>query len=235
MSHMNIRQVILLFSCLMSFCVFPAFSQERLVPVGRSSSYEYYERVDELLLERGRNKFVFQVRPSFGPETCLFFSDDTKELVLREAGKNIWYAEEWYSPSKASKKRRDPNNDIDIKEYRCPVSTRISEKLDSLFMSAVFSSSLMNDSSGLDGTTFELRTFWGRYAASCWSPKQDDSNCSRLVRVLEALCGFVKEENIDGIEGLVPEIDALTATFTDLLPQGGKIVDRETGYVYESR
>ncbi len=215
--------------------VFPAFSQDRLVPVGRSSSYEYYERVDDLLLGRGRNKFVFQVRPSFEAETCLFFSDETKELVLREAGKNIWYSMEWYSSSKASKKRRDLYYDIAIKEYRCPVSTRISEKLDSLFMSAVFSSSLMNDSLGLDGTTFELRTFWGRYAASCWSPKQDESNCSRLVCVLEALCGFVREENINGIEGLIPEIDALTAIFSDLLPQGGKIVDRETGFLFESR
>jgi hypothetical protein len=232
---MNIRQIILLFLCLISFCVFPAFSQERLVPEGRSSSYEYYERVDDLLLGRGRNKFVFQVRPSFDPETCLFFSDETKELVLREAGKNIWYSEEWYSFSKASKKRRGPNNDFAIKEYRCHVSTRISEKLDSLFMAAVFSSSLMSDSLGLDGITFELRTFWGRYAASCWSPKQDDSNCSRLVCVLKALCGFVKEENVNGIEGLVPEIDALTAIFSDLLPQGGKIVDRETGFLYESR
>jgi hypothetical protein len=223
------------FIVLLLISVFPAFSQDRLVPVGRSSSYEYYERVDDLLFGRGRNKFVFQVRPSFDPETCLFFSDETKELVLREAGKNIWYSEEWYSSSKVSKKRRSPNNDITIKEYRCPVSTRISERLDSLFMSAVFSSSLMADSMGFDGTAFELRTFWGHYAASCWSPKQDDSNCSRLVRVLEALCGFVKEENINGIEGLVLEIDALTATFTDLLPQGGKIVDRETGFVYESR
>ncbi len=224
------------------FCIFllilnafPAFSQDRLVPVGRSSSYEYYERVDGLLLGRGRNKFVFQVRPSYDPETCLFFSDETKELVLREAGKNIWYSEKWFSSSKASKKRRNLNNVIAIKEYRCPVSTRISEKLDSLFMSAVFSSSLMAGSMGFDGTTFELRTFGGRYAASCWSPKQDDSNCSRLVCVLEALCGFVKEGNINGIEGLVPEIDALTAIFSDLLPQGGRIVDRETGFVYESR
>ena len=220
---------------LLILSVFPAFSQERLVPAGRNSSDEYEKRVDELLIGRGRNRIVFQVRPSFAPETCLFFSDETKELVLREAGKNIWYAEEWYHSSKASKKRRGPKNDIAIKEYRCSVSTRISEKLDSLFMSAVFSSSLMADSPGLDGTTFELRTFWGRYAATCWSPKQDYSNCSRLVCVLEALCGFVKERNVDGIEGLVPEIDALTAIFSDLLPPGGRIVDRETGFVYESR
>ena len=191
-----------LFIVLILFSVFPAFSQERLVPVGRSSSNEYIERVDDLLIGGGRNKFIFQVRPSFGPETCLVFLDETKELVLREAGKNIWYG--------------GLQNDIVVREYRCPVSAGISEKLDSLFMSAVFSSSLMSDSPGLDGTTYELRTFWGRYAASCWSPKQDASNCSRLIRLLKALCGYVKEDNIKGIEGLVPEIDALTAIFTDL-------------------
>ena len=213
-----------LFITLLLISIIPAFSQERLVPVGRSASYEYYERVDNLLIGRERNKFVFQVRPSFDPETCLFFLDETKELVLREAGKNIWYGV-----------LQNDIADIAVKEYRCPVSAGISEKLDSLFMSAVFSSSLMSDSPGLDGTIFELRTFGGRYAASCWSPKQNASNCSRLVSVLEALCEFVKDNNISGIEELVPEIDALTSIFTDLLPQGGGIVDLETGFVYESR
>ena len=206
-----------LFIALLLISVIPAFSQERLVPVGRSASYEYYERVDNLLIGRGRNKFVFQVRPSFDPETCLCFSDETKELVLREAEKNIWYTEEWYSSSKHSRKCRRRKNNITIKEYRCPISARISEKLDSLFMSAVLSSSLMSSSRGLDGTTFELRTFWGHYAAFCWSPKQDESNCSRLVSVLEALCELVKDNNINGIEDLVPEIDALTTIFTDFL------------------
>ena len=224
-----------LFIVLLLLSIYPAFSQERLAPVGRSSEYEYYQRVDNLLIGRGRNKFVFQVRPSFEPAFCLFFSDETKELVLREAEKNIWYTEKWYSPSKHSRKSRNPKNAITIKEYRCSVSARISEKLDSLFMSAVFSSSLMTGSGGLDGTIFELRTFGGRYAAYCWSPKQDSSNCSRLVCVLEALCGFVKEDNLNGIDGLLPEIDSLTTIFTDLLPQGGRIVDRETGFVYESR
>ena len=217
------------FIVLLLLCFFPAFSQDRLVPVGRSSSY------DERLIGRERTKFAFLIRPSFDPEACLFFSDETKELILREAVRSIRYSKEWDSSSRASKKRRDPNNDIAFEEHRCPLSARISEKLDSLFMSAVFSSSLMSDSWGLDGTIFELRTFWGHYAASCWSPKQDTSNCSRLICVLKALCGFVKEDNINGIEELVPEIDALTAIFTDLLPQGGRIVDPETGFVYESR
>ena len=224
-----------LFITMLLISVIPAFSQERLVPVGRSASYEYYERVDNLLIGSGRNKFVFQVRPSFDPEVCLYFSVETMELVLREAEKNVWYTEKWYSPSKHSRKCRGRKNNITIKEYRCPVSASFSEKLDSLFMSAIFSSSLMSSSPGLDGTTFELRTFWGRYAAFCWSPKRDASNCSRLVSVLEALCEFVKDNNNDGIEGLVLEIDALTAIFSDLLPQGGRIVDRETGFVYESR
>ena len=101
-------------------------------------------------------------------------------------------------------------------------------------MAAVFSSSLMSDRLGNDGTTFELRTFWECYAASCWSPNDDGSNCGRLVCALEALCGFVKEGNVVGIEGLVPEIDALTAIFTDLLPPGGRI-ESETGLVFESR
>lgn len=227
---MKIVPVVILFS----LSAFSAFSQDRLTPEMRSSSYAYYERVNELLVEKGRNRFVFQIRPSFQPESCLFFPNETKELVLREAGKNIWYAEEWYNSSQSSKKRRGPNDDIAIKEYRCPVPARISEKLDTLFMAAVFSSSLMSDRLGNDGTTFELRTFWECYAASCWSPNDDGSNCGRLVCALEALCGFVKEGNVVGIEGLVPEIDALTAIFTDLLPPGGRI-ESETGLVFESR
>ena len=208
---------------LLFLSLYPTFCQNRLAPVGRSSSFEYYQLVDKLLSGDGWNKFAYQVRPSFDPESCLSFSDKTNELVLREADKSIYLAA-----------CNSTLKDLSIDEYRCPISTEVSAKLDSLFMSAVFSSSLMAGSRGHDGTTYELQTFWGYYAASCWSPKPDGSNCSRLVRVLEAVCEFVKEDNAKGIEELIPEIEALTEVFTNLLPKGERIMDPITGYFYES-
>lgn len=149
----------------------------------------------------------------------MLYSPDKKELVLRVARRNIWY----------SKGR------IGVKKYRCPITSDLSDKLDSLFSSAVFSSSPDAEVLGLDGTTYEIRTNWGKDVAECWSPDDDNSNCDRLVRILEDLCDIVKDKDVNGIEGLVPEIEALTANFTKLMgqegPQSIPYYDRVSSYL----
>ena len=185
-------------------CAFPAFSQERLVPVDRSvrneSSDEYYNKVDRLLIGQDKYQYAFQIRPSFDPELCLFYSPEKKELVLRQASKNIWYAKER----------------IKVNEYRCPISEDLSDKLDSLFFSAVYSSSPSAKTRGHDGTVYEVRTNCGDYVARCWSPRDDGSNCSRLVDILKELSKSVIDNDVDNVVGMFPEIDALTGIFADL-------------------
>ena len=112
---------------LLILSVFPAFSQDRLTPVDHSVGSEilskYYEKIDRLLMETDEYSYAFQIRPSFTPESCLLYSPDKKELVFRIASRNIWY----------SKGR------IGVKKYHCPITSVISDKLDSLFSSAVIS------------------------------------------------------------------------------------------------
>ena len=194
---------------LLILSVFPAFSQDRLTPVDHSVGSEilskYYEKIDRLLMETDEYSYAFQIRPSFTPESCLLYSPDKKELVFRIASRNIWY----------SKGR------IGVKKYHCPITSVISDKLDSLFSSAVFSASPDAKVLGLDGTTYEIRTNGGKDIAECWSPDDDGSNCDRLVRVLKELCDIVKNKDVNRIEGLVPEIEALTVDFTNHIGQEG--------------
>lgn len=88
---------------------------------------------------------------------------------------------------------------------------------------------------GLDGTTYEIRTNGGKDIAECWSPDDDGSNCDRLVRVLEELCDIVKNKDVNRIEGLVPEIEALTVDFTNHIgqevPQSIPYYDRVSSYL----
>ena len=203
---------------LLLLCAIPAFSQNRLSPEMGRSSIEYYKQIDNLLLGEEGSRFILQVRPSFDPECCLYFSDETKELVLREAEKNIWYAK---------------GQGGTVKEYRYSIPVSYIEKIDSLFMAAVFSSSFMCSSHGYDGTTYELRTFGGRYVASCNPSKNEDSNCGRLAVVLNRLCELVKVGDDKCIEGLMPAIDTLTNVFYELLPDDESIMNPETGFVFE--
>ena len=208
---------------LLILSVFPAFSQDRLTPVDHSVGSEilskYYEKIDRLLMETDEYSYAFQIRPSFTPESCLLYSPDKKELVFRIASRNIWY----------SKGR------IGVKKYHCPITSVISDKLDSLFSSAVFSASPDAEVLGLDGTTYEIRTNGGKDIAECWSPDDDGSNCDRLVRVLEELCDIVKNKDVNRIEGLVPEIEALTVDFINHIgqevPQSLPYYDRVSSYL----
>lgn len=71
--------------------------------------------------------------------------------------------------------------------------------------------------------------------AECWSPDDDGSNCDRLVRVLKELCDIVKNKDVNRIEGLVPEIEALTVDFTNHIgqevPQSIPYYDRVSSYL----
>lgn len=203
--------------------IIPSFSQNRLTPETRvvsMSSFEYYQRVDSLLFskENGRYKFALQVLPSFAPEYGLVYSSEAKQLILREANMNIWYG-----------KRQLPK----IEEYRLSITTEYADKLDSLLLSAVLSSSYLSDSRGHDGTVYNFRVDRGCYSASCWSPK--NGNCARLVSITEEICKGVKFNDTSILDELSPEIDLLTNAFLDLLPEGGRLMDENGVLLIESK
>ena len=188
---------------LLLISILPAFSQDRLMPVNHNDEFEihakYCQKVNRLLIGAKEYTYSFLILPAFSPEEGLLYSPAKKELILRVARKNIWYS----------------RGGIGVKEYRCPITSELSDKLDSLFASAVYSS-LEAYCNGLDGVTYEIRTNWGKDIAECWSPESDGSNCDRLVRILESLCGFGRKKDVDKIEGLTPEIESLTKNFNSL-------------------
>lgn len=107
------------------------------------------------------------------------------------------------------------------------------DKLDSLLLSAVLSSSYLSDSRGHDGTVYNFRVDRGRSSASCWSPK--NGNCARLVSITEEICKGVKFNDTNILDELSPEIDLLTNAFLDLLPEGGRLIDENGVLLIESK
>jgi len=66
---------------------------------------------------------------------------------------------------------------------------------------------------GFDGT----RYFFGDFirVATIWSP-ESGSNCKRLTDVLEKAMTAVKNQNVDELKALLPEVESLTKVFKKL-------------------
>ena len=189
--------------------VIEASAQSRLYPKGRDSSKNsltaYATRVDSLLLNnRKLNCFAFTIRPSFTGEQGCYYDKKSSELVLRIANKNIWYSK-----------------NIEIKEYRCKISDETAKSIEQLFYAAILSSSYLATPNGLDGETYELLVNGGYYTAECWSPKKN-TNCYKLVEILETLASATKENDHVAIENITPKIEELTKEFESLFPEDVK-------------
>ena len=182
-------------------------AQSRLYPKGRDNSKNsltaYAARVDSLLLNnRKLNSFAFTIRPSFTGELGCYY--ENSELVLRIANKCIWYSK-----------------NIEINEYRCKISDEAANSINQLFFAAIFSSSYLAQPDGLDGETYELLVNGGYYTAECWSPKKN-TNCYKLVEILETLASATKENDYVAIENITPKIEELTKEFESLFPEDVK-------------
>ena len=195
-------------------------AQSRLVPVSRHSFSmdDYYEKCESLLLDYDREEhssdFVFTIRPSFSPESACYYNEQDSVFVLNVADKSIYYNYNFaYSPS--SIKRIVPQGKVTIIKYRCSVSPEIARHFMRLFAAAVFSSSYLARSYGLDGTTYELSVM-DLYKAECWSP--DEGNCYELVEILHHLSNAIKADDSSAIERMIPNVDALCHAFQELYP-----------------
>lgn len=204
---MNIKNTAYLILIIILCFTIEASAQSRLYPKGRNNSKNsltaYAARVDSLLLNnRKLNSFAFTIRPSFTGELGCYY--ENSELVLRIANKCIWYSK-----------------NIEINEYRCKISDEAANSINQLFFAAIFSSSYLAQPDGLDGETYELLVNGGYYTAECWSPKKN-TNCYKLVEILETLASATKENDYVAIENITPKIEELTKEFESLFPEDVK-------------
>lgn len=207
---MYIKRIICLILILLGLGISnEAIAQSRLYPKGRNSSKDiinrYYARVDSLLLnDRKLDDFAFTICGSFVGEQGCYYDKEKSELVLKVANKNIWYSAK-----------------VEITEYRCHIPRNVASLLKELFNAAVFSSSYLAQPNGLDGVTYEILINSGYYTAECWSPKKD-TNCYKLVEILEELSLAIKSSDQVAIEKLIPKIEELTEIFKSLYPEDVK-------------
>lgn len=204
---MNIKNTAYLILIIILCFTIETSAQSRLYPRGRNNSKNsltaYAARVDSLLLNnRKLNSFAFTIRPSFTGELGCYY--ENSELVLRIANKCIWYSK-----------------NIEINEYRCKISDEAANSINQLFFAAIFSSSYLAQPNGLDGETYELLVNGGYYTAECWSPKKN-TNCYKLVEILETLASATKENDHVAIENITPKIEELTKEFESLFPEDVK-------------
>jgi len=103
-----------------------------------------------------------------------------------------------------------------VTSCRCTISSETFLELSELITNAVFASVPGSIVYGADGVFYEFLS-GESLSAECWWPSlQSDSNCGRLVSLLQRVENAVQDEDSDAIEGLRPEIINLTEVFKEL-------------------
>ena len=153
--------------------------------------------------------FAFSIRPSFSITTTSYYDIRDNSLVLRENEPESQYA---YQKKKKQKK------EAKAIEYRCPLPRETALHFQKLFLAATLSSSYLAENiGGKDGTTYVV--IIEHFYASCWSPKDPDSNCYKIAAILKNLVDAIKTNDSATIENMVSEVDALTSAFEELYPE----------------
>ena len=103
-----------------------------------------------------------------------------------------------------------------VKTYRCTIPSETFLELSELFSSAVYASIPGGVVFGADGVFYEFLD-GESLSAECWWPSLDsDSNCGRLVSLMEKVEIAVRDNVSVSIEELRPEIKSLTEVFNEL-------------------
>ena len=103
-----------------------------------------------------------------------------------------------------------------VKTYRCTIPSETFLELSELFSSAVYASIPGGVVFGADGVFYEFLD-GESLSAECWWPSlESDSNCGRLVSLIQKLQNAVRDNDSESIEGLRPEIKSLTEVFKEL-------------------
>ena len=197
---------------LLSCFVFDAFAQKSLEPVSEPDDIEirYRSALDKKLWKNMPEdaSFSFEIRPSFTPESALYYDPQRGVLTFVKADRNIWYTGRILHKSG----RKLGLMRVGVRKYSCPLSSDKAQHFCELFQVAIETAS-KQDNMGLDGVTYQLWINGRAKTAECWSPYQDGSNCVRLVELLYALSVFTQERDSEGIESLIPEANSLADSF----------------------
>lgn len=103
-----------------------------------------------------------------------------------------------------------------VKTYRCTIPSETFLELSVLITNAVFASVPGSIVFGADGVFYEFLD-GESLSAECWWPSlESDSNCGRLVSLIQKLQNAVRDNDSGSIEGLRPEIKSLTEVFNEL-------------------
>lgn len=218
--------IIIIAAMLMGFAS-EIHAQSRLTPASALTAkyeikYRYY--INKLLHQNDADfyYFAFEIRPSFHGESFCFYNIQKEEVVYRIAQRSIYYTNSNMinnnDSDKKKKKEIFPNsNDVEVTEYRCQLSKDIAEHLKQLFEAATISSSVLAKRFGCDGIMYQIYS-GNLWSAECWSP-DERTNCGKLVRILEEITEYTKENKPKEIEKMIPEVDELCKTFEALYPK----------------
>ncbi|MBO7101170.1 MAG: hypothetical protein J6V98_04025 [Bacteroidales bacterium] len=187
-----------------------AAAQRRMCPIPKANLKEnkFDKRLSLGFGIESAYKFVYLVEPSFTTEYCLTYDSINQSLLLCKSKSKIGYAI-WNGESKKARKNR-------LLTYRLPVDEAYVDSLQSLFVAIIGSASPDAGKNGIDGTSYLFYLPTDIYnVASAWCP-YEDSNCGRVVRVMERLCEAVEKKDNATVEQLREEIIALAVVFKSL-------------------
>lgn len=187
-----------------------AAAQRRMCPIPKANLKEnkFDKRLSLGFGIESAYKFVYLVEPSFTTEYCLTYDSINQSLLLCKSKSKIGYAI-WNGESKKARKKR-------LSTYRLPIDEAFADSLQSLFVAIIGSASPDAGKNGIDGTSYLFYLPTDIYnVASAWCP-YEDSNCGRVVRVMERLCEAVEKKDNATVEQLREEIIALAVVFKSL-------------------
>jgi hypothetical protein len=111
---------------------------------------------------------------------------------------------------------RNREGQKEMKTYRSTISSETFLELSELITSAVYASVPGSIVYGADGVFYEFLS-GESLSEECWWPSlQSDSNCGRLVSLIQRVENAVREDESESIEELRPEITNLTEVFKEL-------------------
>lgn len=185
-------------------------AQRRMCPIPKANLKEnkFDKRLSLGFGIESAYKFVYLVEPSFTTEYCLTYDSINQSLLLCKSKSKIGYAI-WDGEREKARKNR-------LSTYRLSVDDAYVDSLQSLFVAIIGSASPDAGRPGFDGTSYLFYLPTDIYnVASVWCP-YEDSNCGRVVRVMERLCEAVEKKDNATVEQLREEIIALAVVFRSL-------------------
>ena len=104
----------------------------------------------------------------------------------------------------------------EVTTYRCAISSETFLELNELVSSAVYASLPGSIVYGADGVFYEF-LYGETLSAECWWPQlKSESNCGRLVSLIQKVEDAVRDNDPESIEKLRPDMRSLTEVFKEL-------------------